>query len=98
MPQNVMPHLAQPENNTSLLIESNSQIKHSLEALPLLIGGIGTIPVVSSTLISPLLAYIFLTLLIIAVIWFVVLRHIWNIGSLKEPLLYNKKSNQLWDI
>src|SRR6185312_4177891 len=67
---NVTPYLAQPENNSgasakahmSSLIESNSQIP---------IGGIGSIPIVASTLMSPLSAYIFLTLLIIAVVWFV---------------------------
>src|SRR6185312_12195264 len=64
------------ENNMSSLIESNSQIP---------IGGIGSIPIVASTLMSPLSAYIFLTLLIIAVVWFVVLRRTWNIGKLFKP-------------
>ncbi|CAH1768758.1 14749_t:CDS:2, partial [Entrophospora sp. SA101] len=74
---NMTPYLTQPENNISSLIESHSQIliggievievmRPSLEALPL--------PVMASTLMSPLLAYIFLTLLIIAVMWFVILR------------------------
>ncbi|CAG8632686.1 7392_t:CDS:2 [Paraglomus brasilianum] len=57
----------------SSLIESNSQIP---------IGGIGAIPAVASTLMSPL-SYILLALLIIAIIWFV--RCTWNIGRLKEP-------------
>src|SRR5205085_8693435 len=60
MPQNVTPHLIQPDNNNgasakahiSSLIESHSQIP---------IGGIGAIPVIASSLMSPLSAYIFLT-------------------------------------
>ncbi|RIB02013.1 hypothetical protein C2G38_2229081 [Gigaspora rosea] len=58
---NMTPYLAQPENNTSSLIESNSQMRSSLEALPLPIGGIGAIPVATSMLISSLSAHIFLT-------------------------------------
>ncbi|CAH1768416.1 9215_t:CDS:2, partial [Entrophospora sp. SA101] len=69
---NMTPYLAQPENNVSSLIESNSQIP---------IGGIGTIPIVASALMSPLSAYMLLTLLIIAVMWFVVLRRTWDIGK-----------------
>ncbi|RIB20010.1 hypothetical protein C2G38_2035592 [Gigaspora rosea] len=67
--------LAQPEKHALSLIESNPQMRPSLEALTLSIGGIGAIPVVASSLMSPLLEYIFLILLIIAVIWFVILRH-----------------------
>ena len=92
--KNVTPYLAQPENNMSSLIESNSQMAHSAESL---IPPIGTIPIMTSTLMSPLSAYIFLTLLIIVVMWFVILRRTWNIGRLKEPLLRNKKSDRLWD-
>ena len=69
------PYFAQPENNTSSLIEPHSQIP---------IGGIGAISTVASTLMSPLSAYIFLALLIIAVVWFVRRR---NIGRLEAPLL-----------
>ncbi|RIB05004.1 hypothetical protein C2G38_2220859 [Gigaspora rosea] len=69
MSQNITPYLAQRENISSL-IELNSQMRHSLEASPF---PIEAIPIVSSTLISPLSAYIFLTLLIIAVIWFIIL-------------------------
>ncbi|RIB07775.1 hypothetical protein C2G38_2045714 [Gigaspora rosea] len=87
-PGDMNSHLAQLENNMSLSIKSNSQMRPSLEALPLPIGGIEKIPIVTSTLMSPLSAYIFLTLLIIAVMWFVILRRTWNIG---------KKSDQLWD-
>jgi len=63
---NMTPYLAQPENNTSSLIESNSQMRPSLEALPLPIKGIGAmrpspealpLPVVASSLMSPLSAY-----------------------------------------
>ena len=87
---NMTPYLAQPENNSeasakvhmSSLIESHSQMRPSLEALPLPIGGIGTIPIVASTLMSPLSAYMLLTLLIIAVMWFVILRRTWNIGTI----------------
>ncbi|RIB07598.1 hypothetical protein C2G38_2045863 [Gigaspora rosea] len=98
MPQNVTPHLIQPDNKMSSLIESHSQMRPSLEALPLPIGGIGAIrpnlealplPVMTSTLMTPLSAYVFLTLLIIAIMWFVILRRTWNIG---------KKSNQLQDM
>ncbi|RIB01392.1 hypothetical protein C2G38_2230974 [Gigaspora rosea] len=64
--ENVTPHLIQPDNNISALIESNSQMRPCPEALPL--------PAVASTLMSPLSAYIFLALLIIAVVWFVVLK------------------------
>ncbi|CAH1771042.1 7246_t:CDS:2, partial [Entrophospora sp. SA101] len=103
---NITPHLAQLENYASSLIESNSQMRPSLEASPLPIGGIGAIPVMTSTLMSPLSAYIFLVLLIIAVMWFVVLRRTWNIGRLKEPLLRRtegttlkgyKKRDRIWD-
>jgi len=72
----------------SSLIESNSQMRPSLEASPLPIGGIGAIPVMTSTLMSPLSAYIFLTLLIIAVMWFVILRRTWGL---------ERKSDQLRD-
>jgi len=85
--KNVAPYLAQQENHTSSLIESHP----GLEALHLPIGEIGeigAIPVMTSTLMSPLSAYIFLVLLIIVVMWFVVLRRTWNIG---------KKSDQLQD-
>ncbi|CAJ0906474.1 8525_t:CDS:2 [Entrophospora sp. SA101] len=78
--KNVTPHLAQPENNVSSLIESNSQIP---------IGGIGTIPIVASALMSPLSAYICLILLIIAVMWFVVLRRTWG---------FERKSDRLRDM
>ncbi|CAG8642372.1 5903_t:CDS:1 [Paraglomus brasilianum] len=93
--ENVTPHLIQPDNNMSALIESNSQMRPSPEALPLPIGGIGAIPVMTSTLMSPLSAYIFLTLLIIAVMWFVVLRRTWNIGRLEESLLRGPKGATL---
>ncbi|RIB10031.1 hypothetical protein C2G38_218614 [Gigaspora rosea] len=83
---NMTPYLAQPENNSgasakahmSSLIESNSQMTHSGESLIPPIGGIGAIPIVASTLMSPLSAYIFLILLIIVVMWFVVLRRTWG--------------------
>nr|CAG8573507.1 6799_t:CDS:2 [Entrophospora candida] len=42
---NMTPYLAQPENNVSSLIESNSQMTHSAESLIPPIGGIGAIPV-----------------------------------------------------
>ncbi|CAG8672550.1 9950_t:CDS:1, partial [Paraglomus brasilianum] len=73
---NMAPYLAQPENYNPSLIESHSQIP---------IEEIGAIPAVASTLMSPLSAYILLALLIIAVMWFVVLRCTWNIGRLFEP-------------
>ncbi|CAH1769620.1 9513_t:CDS:1, partial [Entrophospora sp. SA101] len=41
---NMTPYLAQPENNMSSLIESNSQVAHSAESL---IPPIGTIPIVA---------------------------------------------------
>jgi hypothetical protein len=75
--KNMTPYLAQPENNMSSLIESHSQIP---------IGGIGAIPVVASSLMSPLSAYIFLTLLIIAVMWFVILRRIWGLERKGDQL------------
>ncbi|CAJ0892944.1 12280_t:CDS:1, partial [Entrophospora sp. SA101] len=81
---NITPHLAQPENYASSLIESNSQMRPSLEASPLPIGGIGAIPVMTSTLMSPLSAYICLILLIIAVMWFV--RHTWGFDRKSERL------------
>nr|CAG8672598.1 4557_t:CDS:2 [Entrophospora candida] len=80
---NMTPYLAQPENNMSSLIESNSQMAHSAESL---IPPIGTIPIVASTLMSPLSAYIFLILLIIAVMWFIILRRTWG---------FERKSDQL---
>ncbi|CAJ0904746.1 6556_t:CDS:2, partial [Entrophospora sp. SA101] len=84
----VTPYLAQPENysgdsvktHTPSLLESHPQIS---------IGGVGTIPIVAdavasslreSTLMSQLSAYICLILLIIAVMWFVVLRRTWGLG------------------
>nr|CAG8602338.1 3821_t:CDS:2 [Entrophospora candida] len=42
---NMTPYLAQPENNVSSLIESNSQMTHSAKSLIPPIGGIGAIPV-----------------------------------------------------
>ncbi|CAG8673888.1 263_t:CDS:1, partial [Paraglomus brasilianum] len=83
---NITPYLAQPENNMSSLIQSNSQIpiggigamRPSLEALPL--------PVMTSTLMSPLSAYMLLTLLIIAVMWFVVLRRTWGLERKSDQL------------
>ena len=83
------PYFAQPENHNSSLIESHSQMRPSLEALPLPVGGIGAIPIVASTLMSPLSAYIFLTLLIIAVMWFIILRRTWGL---------ERKSVQLRDV
>nr|CAG8547865.1 3036_t:CDS:1 [Entrophospora candida] len=94
---NMTSHLAQPENNMSSLIESNSQMGPGPEALPL--------SAVASTLMSPLSAYIFLILLIIAVMW--LLRRTWGIGRIKEPLLRRtegttlkgyKKRDRLWDV
>ncbi|RIB28850.1 hypothetical protein C2G38_2156805 [Gigaspora rosea] len=73
---NITPYLVQPKNYNSSLIESHSQIP---------IGEIGAIPAMASTLMSPLSAYRLLALLIIAVVWFVVLRCTWNIGRLEEP-------------
>ncbi|CAJ0831503.1 9974_t:CDS:2, partial [Entrophospora sp. SA101] len=61
------------KNYTPSLIESNPQMRPSLEALPLPIGGIGTIPIMANTLMSPFSAYMLLTLLIIAIMWFVLL-------------------------
>ncbi|CAJ0835992.1 16917_t:CDS:2, partial [Entrophospora sp. SA101] len=75
--KNVTPHLAQPENHTSSLIESHPQIS---------VGGIEAIPAVARTLMSPLSAYICLILLIIAVIWFVVLRRTWGLERKNERL------------
>ncbi|CAJ0824824.1 17018_t:CDS:2 [Entrophospora sp. SA101] len=75
--KNVTPHLAQPENHTSSLIESHPQIS---------VGGIEAILAVASTLMSPLSAYICLILLIIAVIWFVVLRRTWGFDRKNERL------------
>ncbi|CAJ0911886.1 14055_t:CDS:2, partial [Entrophospora sp. SA101] len=71
---NMTPYLAQPENNMSSLIESNTQMGPSPEALSPPIGGIGTIPIVARTLMSQLSAYICLILLIIAVIWFLLYK------------------------
>ncbi|RHZ47831.1 hypothetical protein Glove_566g68 [Diversispora epigaea] len=73
MPKSVAPYLAQWEgtigtvktHHTPSLIKSNSQIP---------IGGIEAIPIMASTFMSPLSAYMLLTLLIIMIIWFVVLR------------------------
>ncbi|CAG8481344.1 2622_t:CDS:2 [Cetraspora pellucida] len=81
----------------SSLIKSNAQIRPSLEAFSL--------PAVANTLMLPLSAYIFLILLIIAVMWF--MRRTWNIGRLEAPLLRrpegatlkgHKKSDQLRDM
>ncbi|CAJ0870849.1 7026_t:CDS:2, partial [Entrophospora sp. SA101] len=79
--KNVTPYLAQPENYTPSLTEPHPQIS---------IEGIGTIPIVASTLMSPLSAYMLLTLLIIAVMWFVVLRRTWDIGKkvMIEAVIY----------
>ncbi|CAH1770507.1 9285_t:CDS:1, partial [Entrophospora sp. SA101] len=65
---NMVPYLAQPENNISSLIELNSQMGPGPVALPL--------PAVASTLMSPLSAYICLILFIIMVMWF--LRRTWG--------------------
>ncbi|CAJ0911467.1 8611_t:CDS:2 [Entrophospora sp. SA101] len=72
--------LAQPENNTPSLIRSHPQIS---------MGGVEAIPVMVSTLMSPLSAYMLLALLIIAVMWFVVLRRTWGL---------KRKSEQLQDV
>ncbi|RHZ63700.1 hypothetical protein Glove_328g102 [Diversispora epigaea] len=56
--ENVTPHLAQVGNYTSSPIKSHSQIS---------VGGIEAMPIVTSALMSPLSAYMLLTLLIIAV-------------------------------
>ncbi|RIB05535.1 hypothetical protein C2G38_2280377 [Gigaspora rosea] len=85
-PGDMNSHLAQSENNMFSSIKSNSQMRPSLEALPLPMGGIEAIPIVASTLISPLSAYIILILLVIAVIWFVVLRHGLSIGKKSDRL------------
>src|SRR5207245_4212716 len=77
MSQNVTLHLIQPDNNMSALIKLNSQIL------------IGMIPIVASTLMSLLSEYIFLTLLIIAIMWFIILRHTWE---------FKRKSDQLRDM
>ncbi|CAJ0885464.1 17595_t:CDS:2 [Entrophospora sp. SA101] len=79
---NMTTYLAQPENNVSSLIESNTQMGPGPEALPL--------SAVASTLMSPLSAYIFLILLIIAVMWFMVLRRTWDIGKkvMIEAVIY----------
>ncbi|CAJ0913096.1 16726_t:CDS:2, partial [Entrophospora sp. SA101] len=91
---NMTPYLAQLENysgdsvktHTPSLLESHPQIS---------IGGVGTIPIVAdavasslreSTLMSQLSAYICLILLIIAVMWFVVLRRTWGLGRKSERL------------
>ncbi|CAH1768709.1 326_t:CDS:1 [Entrophospora sp. SA101] len=75
---NMTPYLAQPENNMSSLIESNTQMGPGPEALPL--------SAVASTLMSPLSAYIFLILLIIVVMWFVVLRRTWRLKRKSEQM------------
>ncbi|CAH1768246.1 1347_t:CDS:1 [Entrophospora sp. SA101] len=74
---NVTPYLAQPENDTHSLIRSHPQI---------LMGGVEAIPVMASTLMSLLSAYMLLALLIIAVMWFVVLRRTWGLKRKSERL------------
>ncbi|RIB01988.1 hypothetical protein C2G38_2229119 [Gigaspora rosea] len=66
--------------------KANNNIPQEIPKIP--IEGIEAIPIALSTLMSSLSAYIFLTLLIIAVMWFIILRRTWNMG---------KKSNRLWD-
>ncbi|CAG8655578.1 7282_t:CDS:1 [Paraglomus brasilianum] len=75
--ENMTPYLAQWENYTSSPIKSHPQIS---------VGGIEAIPIVASTLMSPLSAYIFLTLLIIAVMWFVILRRTWGLERKSDQL------------
>ncbi|RHZ43641.1 hypothetical protein Glove_938g6 [Diversispora epigaea] len=58
------------------------------------VGGIEAIPIVTSSLVSPLSAYMLL-ILIIAVIWFVVFRREWGIGRLKEPLFRRTEGTTL---
>ncbi|RIB08843.1 hypothetical protein C2G38_2210557 [Gigaspora rosea] len=69
------------EDNMSALIKSNSQMRPGPEALPL--------AAMASTLMSPLSAYIFLILLIIADMWFIILRRTWG---------FERKGNLLWDM
>ncbi|RHZ43987.1 hypothetical protein Glove_784g18 [Diversispora epigaea] len=65
------------------------------------VGGIEAIPIVASTLakpaplMSPLSAYILFIILIIAVIWFVVLRRGLSIGRLEEPLFRRTEGTTL---
>ncbi|RIB12273.1 hypothetical protein C2G38_2041947 [Gigaspora rosea] len=49
-------YASSPRVNTEII----SKMKYSLEALPLPIEGVGAIPIVASTLMSPLSVYIFL--------------------------------------
>ncbi|RHZ88117.1 hypothetical protein Glove_26g304 [Diversispora epigaea] len=50
------------------------------------VGGIEAIPIVASSLMSPLSAYMFFTLLIIAMMWFVILRRTWGLGRSSDQL------------
>ncbi|RHZ58882.1 hypothetical protein Glove_367g8 [Diversispora epigaea] len=82
MPKSVAPYLAQWEGSvktylTSSLIKSNSQIP---------IEEIEAIPVMASTFMSSLSAYMLLTLLIIMIIWFVVLRRTWGLDRKSDQL------------
>ena len=51
----------------------------SSQAIPLA----PVIPIVADSLISPMLIYSILTLLLIAIIWFVIRKKIWNSWSVK---------------
>ncbi|RHZ49149.1 hypothetical protein Glove_529g19 [Diversispora epigaea] len=86
IPKNVTLHLAQQENNIASMIESHPQIlmggieemRSNLEASPL--------PAVASSLVSPLLVCMLLSLLMLVIIWFVRLRRSWGIGKKSERL------------
>ncbi|GBC35998.2 hypothetical protein GLOIN_2v1787633 [Rhizophagus irregularis DAOM 181602=DAOM 197198] len=69
-----------PMNDSSQIISaSGAEMVSSAQAIPL----VPAIPIVADSLMSPMLIYSILTLLLIAIIWLVVGKKIWNMWSAK---------------
>ena len=87
-----------PMNNSSqpsALNPSSQLISVSgTEAVPLP----ATVPIIASSLMSPIIIYSILTLLLIAIIWFVVGEKIWNIWEKNDRYFTYKKHRNRPDI
>ncbi|CAB4427766.1 unnamed protein product [Rhizophagus irregularis] len=69
-----------PMNDSSQIISAGgAEMVSSTQSIPLL----PAIPIVADSLMSPMLIYSILTLLLIAIIWFVIGKKIWNMWSAK---------------
>ncbi|GET62921.1 hypothetical protein GLOIN_2v1847513 [Rhizophagus irregularis DAOM 181602=DAOM 197198] len=72
--------LPPPINDSSQIISAGgAEMVSSAQSIPLLLA----IPIVADSLMSPMLIYSILTLLLIAIIWLVIGKKIWNMWSAK---------------